>query len=360
MYRDLVVQILILAVLLLVVPAVVGNLVVFTNLGETKNAPGLLLRWVSGQFILWAGFQIICVPMVLSERRFEDVVKFFLAYTAVLTLSALAVCVRRQMKSPRRPAENRDIRKSREEVLLWLIFWGLLLFQLVQAVRMAYADGDDAYYVAVSTITENSETMYRKLPYTGGTTSLDVRHGLAPFPIWIAFLARISGMHAVSVTQIILPIVLISITYAIFYLLGGRLFSERDSKLPFFLVFTEILVLFGDCSFQAVENFMIARSAQGKAVLGSIVIPYVLYVLLLLCLKLKEKQKISPALYVLLTAAAFAGCLCSTLGSLLLCMLIGIVGLIAAFVYKRWKVLFPMAACCLPCICYALIYLAND
>ena len=28
--------------------------------------------------------------------------------------------------------------------------------------------------------------MYQKLPYTGMSTELDVRHGLAPFPIWIA------------------------------------------------------------------------------------------------------------------------------------------------------------------------------
>ena len=360
MYRDLVVQILILAVLLLAVPAVVGNLVVSTNIGETKKAPGLLLRWVSGQFILWAGFQIICVPMVLSERRFEDVVIFFGTYMAFMTLLALIIFARHRIKSPRSPLGHSGIGKSREEILLWLIFWGMLLFQLVQVVRMAYADGDDAYYVAVSSITEDSETMYRKLPYTGGTTSLDVRHGLAPFPIWIAFLARISGMHAVSVNHVALPVVLISVTYAVFYLLGRRLLPKKDAQLPLFLIFTEILVLFGDYSFQAVENFMIARSAQGKAVLGSIVIPYVLYVLLLLCLKLKEKQKISPRLYVMLAAAAFTGCLCSTLGSLLLCMFIGIVGLMAAFVYKRWKVLFPMAACCLPCICYALIYLAND
>ena len=51
------------------------------------------------------------------------------------------------------------------------------------------------------------------------------------------------------------------------------------------------------------------------------------------------------------------GCLCSTLGALLVCMLIGVTGLCAAVCYKKWKFLFPMAACCVPCVVYAGLYL---
>lgn len=357
---GLIVQLLILALLLLVLPTVVGGLAIFAESHDERGAAGLLLRWVSGQFILWAGFQLICVPMVLAERKFHNVVLIFSGYTAAVTLLALIVYIRRRWKMPRGSLKNSECQKNREEVLLWLIFWGLLAYQLIQVVRMAYADGDDAFYVAVSSLTEETDTMYQKLPYTGRTTTLDVRYGLAPFPVWIAFLARLSGMRAVSVNQVVIPMVLIPMAYAIFYLLGRRLFPERDGKLPLFLVFTEVLVLFGDYSFQSVENFMVARSRQGKAALGSIVIPFVLFLLLLLCQKLKDNQKISPAIYPALVTAAFAGCLCSTLGALLLCMMIGIVGLVAAFVYRRWKILFPLAACCMPCVCYALIYLIYD
>lgn len=357
---GLIVQLLILALLLLVLPTVVGGLMTLAEREDERGAAGLLLRWVSGQFVLWAGFQLICVPMVLLERKFHDVVWLFSGYVIVMTLFSVIVYIRRFGKTPRGSLQNKGSRKSREEFLLWLIFWGLLAYQLVQVVRMAYADGDDAFYVATSSFTEESDAMYLKLPYTGRPTTLDVRYGLAPFPVWIAYLARLSGMRAVSVNQVVLPLALIPMTYAIFYLLGRRLFSERDGKLPLFLVFTEVLVLFGDYSFQSVENFMIARSRQGKAALGSIVIPFVLFLLLLLCQKLKDDQKISPAIYPALATAAFAGCLCSTLGALLLSMMIGVVGLVAAFVYRRWKILFPLAACCMPCVCYALIYLIYD
>lgn len=348
-------QILILAALLLPVPAVVGGLGV-SAVGKNRSfAERLAFRWVSGHIILWAGFQVICVPLVLAQKSFKDLVLLFSGFIAAMGLLAVASDLRHRERGAWR--QEKCGSRKREGILLRILFWGLLLFQLVQAVRMTYADTDDAYYVAVSAITQNSNTMYQVLPYTGFGTTLDMRHCLAPFPIWVAYLAKVSGMPAVTAAHVIIPLALISMTYAIFFLIGVRLFPEKDGKLPLFLVFTELLVLFGNYSIQTVENFMIARSRQGKAALGSIVIPFVLLLLLLLCEKLREKQKIPPVLYLMLLTAAATGCLCTTIGALLLCMLVGVTGLTAAINYKRYLMLLPLAAACTPCVCVALLYL---
>ena len=116
-------------------------------------------------------------------------------------------------------------------------------------------------------------------------------------------------------------------------------------------------MLFGDYSFYTMENFMIARSRQGKAALGSIVIPFLLLLLLIWLKKLQEGEKVPMRLYLLFAAGATTGCLCSTLGALLLCMMLGIVGLLGAVCYRRLRSLFPLAVCCIPCVCYALLYL---
>ena len=50
---------------------------------------------------------------------------------------------------------------------------------------MTYQDGDDAYYVAISTLTESSNTLYELMPYSMGATGFDMRHGLAPTPVRI-------------------------------------------------------------------------------------------------------------------------------------------------------------------------------
>ena len=355
----MVIQILILILVLGIIPLLVGGIPGY--LGNNKILFSLPMRWVGGQFLLWAGFQLICVPLVLQERNFSVVVALYWVFILALILLVTAMGIRqRARKMSVHLISGYDSGSEDSLSLLWLPFLGILLYQLIQAVRMTYGDGDDAFYVAVSTITENAETMYQKLPYTGGGTELDARHGLAPFPIWIAFLARVSGMPAVTVAHVALPVVLISMTYVVFYLLGCRLFPERDGKLPLFLIFTEILVLFGDYSYYTAENFMIARSRQGKAALGSIVIPFILYLLLVLLQRLQEREKIPLSFYLLLLSATITGCLCSTLGALLICMMVGITGAVGAVCYHERRILFPMAACCIPCVCYALLYLIFD
>ena len=381
------IRILALAALLLVVPTIVGSLFFATE----PKSNSLIFAWVSGQMLLWAGFQVIAVPFILKEKTLSGIVTLYVAYIAALLLLAIIAGLYRMWKRNGRgkgrernqetdwegdrekgwkssralaggklhglhavPDQNRTKRMLRYG--LWAVFALLLILQLVQAVRLAYADGDDAYYVAVASIANASDTMYRKSVYSVGMMSVDARYGLAPFPIWIAFLARVTGLPTVSVAQVGLPLALIPMTYGIYYLIGKRLFAKKGDLLPMFLIFGELLVLFGDYSFYTAENFMIARSRQGKAALGNIIIPMLLFLLYLWLEKLQEKRKVTWQDFLLLLCTATAACLCSTLAAFLTCMLIGITGICAAVYYKRFRFLIPMAACCAPCVVEALLY----
>lgn len=349
----LVVQLIILAIWLIGIPTIVGNLFIKVDERSSRFA----LRWVGGQMLLWALFQLICVPLILQEDDFHKVVVAYGGMTLALVLISVAYALRAKTYVRYKEALSKREGKSKKELFYWAVFWVLLIFQLVQAVLLMYADGDDSFYVAVSSITNDSDTMYRKLAYQGGATELDARHGLAPLPIWISFLARLSGMKPVSVAHVVIPVVLIAMTYAIYYLLGQRLFEKKKESIPLFLIFAEILVLFGDYSFQTVETFMIARSRQGKAALGNIIIPMLLFLLLLLLEKVQEEENLRLSYWVLFIAVVMSACLCSTLGAFLICLLVGVTGLCGAVAYRRWKLLFPMAACCAPAVCYALLYL---
>ncbi len=347
-------QILILACFLIVIPTAVGSLLI----GVDKTTPKLPLAWIGGQMILWAGFQMITVPLVLRYADFDKVVQIYLCFVAVLVVVAgISFVIRRkQMAGALRLVEEK-IAKDVKYYLLWALFWALLVFQLVQAVRLAYADGDDAFYIATAAITEESNTMYRKMVYTGGTSGLDVRYGLAPFPVWISFLARVSGMQPVSVAHVVLSPLLIGMAYGVFYLLANKLFAKNRQSIPVFMIFAEVLVLFGNYSIYTTERFMIERSRQGKAVLGSIVIPLLILLMFVLTERIQERRKTTPAFWAMLLCTLTAACLSSTLGTLLTGMLIGVTGLCIAVSYRKWKILFPLAACCAPCVLFALLYL---
>ena len=310
----LVIRILILILLLIVIPTMAGG--IFDS--KERGIYRLLFRWVSGQTLLWAGFQLICVPLILHPRdnNFQSVMILFNIYAVAAMMFSMGVTIRREAKYRMTGISPQGKERDWIAGILFLLVVGLLILQQVLAVTLAYGDGDDAFYVAVSSITAESGTMYEILPYTGGSTILDARHGLAPFPIWVAMLAKESGLHAATVSQIVLPIVLIAMSYA--------------------------------------------RTAQGKAVLANIVIPFVFLLLLLLFERLESKQVPEFLFWLLFGMALIAGCLCSTLGTLFVCLLLAVGGVCAVFCYRKWKILPLLAACGIVPMIMAILYLTLD
>lgn len=348
----IIIQLLILVILVFVIPAIVGGLAASAD-------RSLLFRWVSGQFLLWAGFQVICVPMVLTKRTLGELAVVFSGFMAAMALFSLGAGVRRRAKAAfyHRRMEGAGGKRDIVALLLWFCVAALLVLQLILALLLAYEEGDDAFYVAISTVAEKSDIMYYSLPYTGGTSLLDMRHVLAPFPMWVAFLARLTGIRTVTMAQVALPLVLVVMSYAVFFLIGKRLFQNGKRKLPLFLVLLEVLVLFGGYSLQSAENFLLVRTAQGKAVLANIVIPFLLLLLLQILEGLQQEGKNCAWKWALTAAAIATGCLCSLEGTLLTCMLLGLVGVCMLACYRQWKLILPMAGCSVVPVCIALLYL---
>lgn len=352
---DLAMQILILAILLIVVPIVIGG--VFQNLSRSMPA-FLFFCWVSGQIYLWAVFLVISVPMILLHRRLHETILLFSLFIGILCLvSIVFLCKRGVKKVPVSRSINWNKKKDVPGICLWCGVAALLLVQLILAGVLAYEEGDDAFYVAISTITAKSDSMYEILPYTGGTTGLDIRHGLAPFPVWIAMLSKLSGMHAAILSQIVLPIILIIMSYTIYFQISERLFPAGTRKRPLFMLLLELLVLFGGSSLYTAENFLLVRTAQGKAVLANIVIPYMFLLFLMILEDMQENKKISIRYWILMMFTMMAGCLCSTQGALLTCILAGVVSLCAAISYRRWRILVPILVCCIIPVCMLCLYL---
>lgn len=352
----LVLQLLLMSLLLLMIPAVIGSL--FVKIYSEKN--GLIFGWISGQIVLWAGFLVICVPAILSRQSFTLVCNLFHLFTIGWVCIALVVWVRRFAPGRKKNSQNslKELRKhlDRSEMFLWGVFWVLLLMQFIMAVILAYEEGDDAFYLAIATITEEADTMYIKLPYTGGTTGLDARHGLAPFPVWIAYLGRTVGMHPLIIAQVVLAVTIPAMAYGIYYLIAKHICRENKKNVPFFMVLVELLVIFGGYSAYSVENFLLVRASQGKAVLANIALPFLLYLLMLLVDDLQEEQKSSKVLWMLMAGTAASGCLCSTQGTILVCLLLGVAGICITWAYKNLKVLISLMFVCVLPVGMALMY----
>ncbi len=347
-------QLLILVCLLYILPMAAGMLPAAFVEKYQKN---ILFMWICGTIEVWAFFQVLSVPFIIREKGFQEMATYYGYLCIALAGIGILVWIIRIKKYPFYrlvSAESND--KKNLTKFFWGIFIVLLLMQVGAAAFLAFADGDDAYYVATSLISLDSNTMYEKLPYTGGFTGLEMRHAVAPFPVWISFLAKISGMHAGVISHIVLPIVLIPMTYAIYGLIGRKIYPRNEKMFPVYMIFVSILVLWGNYSISTTETFLITRTRQGKAALGNVIIPFLIFLLLLMGEKIQEKKKVPLTYWYIAINLVTAACLCSALGAFLAAMLLGVFCLCQIACNKQWRLVLPTLLSCIPAIVFVGIY----
>ncbi|MFG6335709.1 MAG: hypothetical protein K1W20_09635 [Lachnospiraceae bacterium] len=211
-----------------VIPFCIG-LIPANFISSEKRNPGVVL--LAGYFGMWALFEIAAVPAVLWVKydNFRAASAAFTVLALLLAAAGLWLMYRNYRAGrPGLVCGQADFLKrlSAAEWAEWLLFFLLLGFQMYKAAAFASFDGDDAYYVVESLIAQESDVMYRILPYTGRPTDLDVRHALAVFPMWVAFVSVKAGVHATIVSHVAMPLLLIPLTYLLYYEIGRLLFGK--------------------------------------------------------------------------------------------------------------------------------------
>lgn len=265
---------------------------------------------------------------------------------------------------PRADVYGRRNRYSVEGKVLWGVFVVLLLFQMGMAFFYASFDGDDAYYVVESVLAVQTDTMNTILPYTGGSTTLDIRHALAVITMWIAFIAKISGVHATILSHTLLPLFLIPLTYVIYIEIGRMLFRRDPNNLPMFMIIMAVLEMFGHTSISTSETFFLTRTWQGKAMLANVAVPLIIWLFLWIGEdlesqnrhKLTKIQRLVPWIFMILVNMASG--IFSSMGVMLGSILIGACSLVLMIRYKKTSVIFLGLLTCIPNAIYLFMYLS--
>lgn len=386
---------------LIVIPFCIG-LIPANFISPEKRSPGFVV--LSGYFVMWAAFELAAVPAVLWVE-YDN----FKAASAVFTVLVLAgaaagiwlfyrngkagrpglvfgnmgswmLCGDAEgidAKSDSGVSRVRGIKLRMAALGEWLLFFLLLGFQLYKAAAYASFDGDDAYYVVESLIAQEAGVMYRILPLTGGSTGLDVRHALAVFPMWVAFVSVRAGIHATIVSHVVMPLVLIPLTYLLYYEIGCLLLEKlpKDGEkrgsadqvrgiaahvpcreeLPVFMILMALFQIFGNVSIYTTETFFLTRTWQGKAVAGSLVIPAVLWLFLLLCGGKAEKGE-EKGFWLLFVCVQMTAGICSSIAVFLVSLLTALTAVVLACVRRDLRLLLKFGAACIPNMIYMAVY----
>ena len=249
-----------------------------------------------------------------------------------------------------------------ERLLFWLLFLASVGYQMYMAFAYASFDGDDAYYVVQSVLADQTGVLNRIRPYTGLSTDLDIRHALATLPLWIAYVARMTGIHATIVAHTLLPLIFIPLTYYVFVQIGRKLFSDGSVKLPIFLTLVSIMQIWGNISIYTNETFFLTRTWQGKSVLANLILLVELWLMLELCAREKNRERQEETgsqlpYWLLLAVNHIAAAMMTSMGAFLTALLFGITALVAAIRYRSWSILWKTALCCIPNVVYLMLLL---
>ena len=407
---------------LLIAPLMIG---ITFNFILPKEKKRLGITFLLGFLIYVSSFEIVAIPCMtkIMYNAFSYCVKYYVILAWVLMIPGIIKTVLAVFKDKNlnklfyvRKADERindtksnamntassisgsyefeaadpEVAKKHklETCIYWGIFFALLAFQMVMAVLMASFDGDDAYYVVESLLAQQADVMNTILPYTGISTSLDIRHALAVITMWIAFIAKVSGVHATIVSHTVIPLIVIPLVYLVYVEIGKSLFRKKQEFVPVFMIIVSFLLMFGNVSIHTPATFFLMRTWQGKAIVSNLVFPLIFWIFLEMMEKKEDKtdekkeekaestgvehttekvvakagmrQKISTSSFgwiMLIFVNMLAG-MCTAMGVIFATGLIGLLTLILLFIKKDWKVLIGAFICVIPNFVYLALYLS--
>ena len=352
---------------LLCAPMVIGLLFNFI-LPKEKRSVGV--TFLLGFLIYLAVFEVIAIYCMttIMYSAFAYCVKYFLIASWILIVLGIGrVCYSFFIKKDRNLiVSNRAIvMKITATKVYWLIFFGLLVFQLVMSVVMASFDGDDAYYVVESLLAQQADVMNTILPYTGNSTSLDIRHALAVITMWIGFIAKVSGVHATIVSHSVIPLLIIPLVYLVYAQIGKVLFKDKKEMVPVFLIIVSFLMIFGNVSHYTPATFFLMRTWQGKAMVGNLVFPMIFWIFLEMYENVKACNKeisvdkagrSSVYLWIMLALVNMLSGMCSAMGVIFGSGIIALLSLLLLIFSRNWKVIIGAFFCMIPNLIYLALY----
>lgn len=340
---------------LLIVPFALG---LFVKRICKRERDGVVFCIVTGYVIMFSIFEFLAEPLILGRKPFHVLVWLAVGIFLAMTIFSLIFNVKEM-------GQAFVITGKKIPWKSWTFYAALLLIGIQVWFYMKYmvTNIDDAYYVATAATALETDTMYQYSAYTGRYNELlNLRYVLSPYPIFQAFLAKVTGINdAAVVAHTAFPPFLVCLAYSVLSLLGELLFVEPedpksdDSKGKQIFLFLFLLSVVHITSYYCMRNqgsVLLVRVWQGKATLASSLIPALFYQ----CYRMSRypKEKGNLAILLFMTTAC---CMVSSMGVALSAVLLGVMALLFGMFRKDWRYFLNMVLGVIPPFLVGVCYL---
>ena len=309
------------------------------------------LTLIAGRFIYFILFNLAALPMKLCFRPLSELTGLWTVGSMVLFLTLLFQNWKYLMQL------IKDWIKSGLQSPLLSI--GILLLFLIQfgyiGSQTAWAIGvtDDMYYIGDITTSIYSNTIQQYHYMTGGKYGyLNVLYLLPMYPVHSAVMCQLTGLPPLIENKWVLTGGWLLLIDGMYFLWGNLLFrGNRKKCLAFMAVVTWVYF----CQRKAIGFFameMVYRTAEGKTLLGNLVIPFLFYIFAQIVIKKGRKQEWR------LLFVTVIGSFCLVMSSMfILPFVLGSFFICYILLGKRWGLIRPAIVCILPCVVVVGIYI---
>lgn len=309
----------------------------------------IIFALMSGYIAMFALFQALHLISLLLYNNLTVLTWVFGCITVVVAL--INICL----------YENQildilkiKIKKNINIYILLSIVFLLIVYQLYVTARYQFVDGDDSVYVAYATDAWEYNMPYLHEANSGDTSPKLYRHAFSAMPIFVAFLAKVTMAHPTTVHHILFPMAIILLMYAVYYCIAKMLTKKTENALVF-LILINAIYIFGNASIYSATTFLLTRTAQGKSIIGNLIMPIMIAILIMYAKDVKNKSD-DKFYYKLLALVVVAAGSCSILGLVLAATLIVVSSCIFAIVYKKWNIIYYLIASMVPAVLLGALY----
>lgn len=341
---------------LVAVPLLTGNFLLKRCKVESNPA----LAYLIGMFFEWAVFEIIAVPCIKIKTSLTLVTVLWCVVMGLTCLLEILGWVRRKEYLAYKQWLEEFLQDCKESTWLCRVLFVLMIFligfQMYMYFFYQHTDADDARFIANAVAAWDSDTMLLTHPNTGEILDEPVgeltKDAVSPWMIYIAMLARLVFIHPTILAHTILPVFLVGMGYAAYWLVGKALLKNNWTKIALFVILVCIFNMFGYTSLYTGTTFFLTRIWQGKSVVAGIMVPFIFALMLLMEADYTNKRWNAVVLVV-----TSASCLLSGMGLIFSALMVGCFVPAYALQNRSLKSLVYGAISCVPNIIFGILYM---
>lgn len=336
-----------------IIAGVLIHLLIYTSFGlllfkllKKENIDSLPVCLI-GFILYYALFQLINLPLVLSFQTLKTNTLIWSIFCIASFTLSIIFCKEKWIFLYFSLLNT--IKKM--SILGWVSI-GTITLLIVLCTANNYNDYDDAYYIGNINTSLETNTMYLYNPLTGDKLQwLFLRYALSSYMMANAVICQVLHLPAIIIMKVVLPLVFIVLSSMIYYKIA-KIFFQEDAYAPYlFLIFLTLLNIFGNYSIYSSSRFYLLRTAQGKSITSSIILPFMFYIYIRL---FKEHKDIFY--WVLLFFISIAAASITLTATFLFALSMCAFAIVLCITKKDWNVLPKSFLCIAPSFAFFIIF----